>query len=356
MMTWLFRLLVVAASALVGITSVAADEAASPRWSIALHGGAGVITPDQMTPEREAAYRASLNEALSAGAAVLDAGGSALDAVEAAIRVMEDDPLFNAGRGAVFTAAGRNELDASIMDGADLDAGAVAGVTGVRHPITLARAVMENSRHVMLQGEGAERFADEQGVERVDPAFFYTQRRWNSMSATLTEQGAPLPDLPDGITPASLDEEPEDKGDARKHGTVGVVARDAQGNLAAGTSTGGMTAKRWGRVGDSPIIGAGTYADNRTCAVSSTGWGEYFIRLGIAQRICLRMQLLGEDAQRAGDHVIHEELGPLGGDGGVIIMDAEGNAFYSFNTRGMYRARQNADTPAQVDIYGMPGE
>jgi L-asparaginase / beta-aspartyl-peptidase len=325
-------------------------------WSIALHGGAGVITPDAMTPEREAAYRDALSRAIQAGAEVLNSGQSALDAVEASIRVLEDDPLFNAGHGAVFTATGRHELDASIMDGETLKAGAVAGVSTVRYPLSLARLVMEQSPHVMMQGVGAEEFANEQGVERIANGALSTQRRWNSLMRTLTDQGRPLPGPPDGFVPQSADEEPEDKGDARKHGTVGVVARDRKGNLAAGTSTGGMTGKRFGRVGDSPVIGAGTYADNRACAVSATGWGEYFIRLGIAQRICLRMQLAAESAQVAGDHVIHQELGPLGGDGGVIIMDPQGGVAYSFNTAGMYRARQSEGEPLRIGIYGAASE
>lgn len=254
------------------------------KWALAIHGGAGVIQRQAMSREREAEYRAALAAALNAGAKVLSSGDSALDAVETVIRLMEDDPLFNAGRGAVFTAEGRNELDASIMDGATLSAGAVAGVTRVRHPITVARAVMRNSSHVMLSGEGADEFARQHGLELVDPAYFFTERRWQELVTTLKEHGDPIPRRPEGAPKlqGSILTEPFES----ILGTVGAVASDSRGNLAAGTSTGGMTGKRWGRIGDSPIIGAGTYASNESCAVSGTGAGEFFIRLTIAREVC----------------------------------------------------------------------
>jgi beta-aspartyl-peptidase (threonine type) len=302
-----------------------------------------------MDAATDAAYRAALTESARAGGDMLSRGGSSLDAVEAVIRRMEDDPLFNAGRGAVFTAEGRNELDASIMDGATQKAGAVAGLTRTRHPIAAARAVMEKSPHVMLVGEGAERFARAQGLEEVAPSYFFTERRWRGLETELRRQGLPVPARPQGAPP------PEPRAslaplDERKFGTVGVVARDSQGRLAAGTSTGGTTAKRWGRVGDAPVIGAGTWADTG-CAVSATGTGEYFIRLAVARTICARMALGGENAQRAADAVIQRDLSALGGDGGVIVMDAQGRAAWSFNTSGMYRARLAAGGAPVVAIY-----
>jgi beta-aspartyl-peptidase (threonine type) len=266
-------------------------EAQQPhKWAVVLHGGAGVIERGQMDPKTEAAYRADLQTALQKAADTLDKGGSALDAVEAAIQFMEDDPLFNAGRGAVFTAAGKNELDAAIMDGSNLKAGAVAGVTRTRHPISLARAVMEKSPHVMLIGSGADEFAAANGLEMVDPSFFFTERRWQELVDELKKEGKPIPPRPNGVSPVGAPPSPAGKPEAHKFGTVGVVALDKQGNIAAGTSTGGLTAKMWGRVGDSPIIGAGTYADNRSCAVSGTGAGEYFIRLTVARTICALVQ------------------------------------------------------------------
>ena len=331
-----------------------------PDWAIVIHGGAGVIERESMTAETEAAYRAALDAAVTRGRDVLDTGGSALDAVEAVIRGMEDDAMFNAGRGAVFTAAGRNELDSSIMDGETMNAGAVAGVTNVRHPISLARAVMENSRHVMLRGEGAETFAEEQALELVDPAFFFTERRWQALEGALEAQGLPVPARPEGAP------EPEEVDhtllirDALEHrfGTVGVVAMDREGHIAAGTSTGGMTAKRWGRVGDSPVIGAGSYADER-CGVSATGSGEYFIRLSVAARICMEVEIADRSAedvpaigQTAADMVIHGPLTDMGGDGGVIVLTSDGRPAWSFNTAGMYRASQVAGEDPVIAIYG----
>ena len=336
------------------VSAAQAQEAERGRWALVVHGGAGVIERGAMTPETEAAYRAAMQAALDRGEAVLDEGGSSLDAVVAVIHGLEDDPLFNSGRGAVFTAAGRNELDASIMDGATRNAGAVAGVTQVRHPISLARAVMENSRHVMLQGEGAETFAREQGLEIVEPAWFFTERRWAALERTLISLGLPVPPRPEGAP----DPEPVDHGalerDALEHrfGTVGVVALDRDGNIAAGTSTGGTTAKRWGRVGDSPIIGAGTFADNSSCGVSATGTGEYFIRLTVASRICALVELQGLSLQAASDQVIRDELTAMEGDGGIVALDAAGNIAWSFNTPGMYRARLSEGGEPVVAIYG----
>lgn len=324
----------------------------TPRWSFAIHGGAGVIERDSLTPEQDAAYRAALHRALEAGSAVLADGGSALDAVQAAIEIMEDDPLFNAGRGAVFTAAGRNELDAAVMDGSNLQAGAVAGLTTTRHPIAAARAVMEQSPHVMLIGAGADTFAASVGLEQVEPAFFFTERRWRGLESALRNQNLPIPARPDGAPgpQASLDL-PQPPLNERKFGTVGAVALDSHGRLAAGTSTGGMTAKRWGRVGDVPIIGAGTYASNAEgCAVSATGSGEYFIRATVARDICHRTAA-GADVQTAAEAEI-ADVGSIGGDGGVIVMGVDGSPAFAINTSGMYRGAVSADTPARVAIYG----
>jgi beta-aspartyl-peptidase (threonine type) len=322
------------------------------RWAIVLHGGAGVIERATMDAKTEAAYRASLAQALDAGAQVLDRGGSSVDAVETAIKILEDDPLFNAGRGAVFTAEGKNELDAAIMDGSNLMAGSVAGVTRTRHPISLARAVMEKSPHVMLIGAGADAFAKQAGLEQVDPSFFFTERRWQSLVRQLKQEGLPIPPRPAGAPPAPAEpvaqfESPE----AHKYGTVGVAALDRQGNIAAGTSTGGTQAKKWGRVGDSPIIGAGTYASNQSCAVSATGTGEYFIRLGVAREVCNLVYFKGMPLQQAADQVIHKELDALHGDGGVIAIAPDGQMAWSFNTPGMYRARQAEGGKVEIEIF-----
>ena len=329
-----------------------ASELRSYKWAIVLHGGAGVIERKSMSAEMDAAYRAGLQTALRAGADVLARGGSSLDAVEAAIRIMEDDPLFNAGRGAVFTADGRNELDAAIMDGATLKAGAVAEVTRTRHPISLARAVMDKSKHVMLTGPGADAFSKAYGLEQADPSFFFTERRWQSLIKQLKEEGRPIPPRPAGAppppaVPLTMNEPPK----AHQFGTVGVVALDAAGNIAAGTSTGGTQAKQWGRVGDSPIIGAGTYASNQSCAVSATGTGEYFIRLTVAREVCALVEYKGMRLQDAVDKVIHGEVSGLGGDGGVIAITRDGQLAWSFNTEGMYRARTAEAGTAQISIY-----
>lgn len=300
-------------------------DTASPRFGIVIHGGAGTITPDGMSREEEKAYTEKLTEALQAGYCILERGGSALDAVVAAITVMEESPLFNAGRGAVFSAEGRNELDASIMEGGGLNAGAVTGVTTVKSPIALARAVMEKSEHVFLSGNGAEIFAQEQGLELVSPDYFYTEKRWQQLQETRKKKKLePL----------------------HKMGTVGAAALDRQGHLAAGTSTGGMTCKRYGRIGDSPVIGAGTYANDRSCAVSATGHGEFFIRLSVAHEIHALMVYRGLSLQQAADEVIHGQLAGLGGSGGIVAIDRQGRIAMPFNTAGMFRGyRRDGEAP-----------
>lgn len=328
---------------------VVAEEA--PGWSLAIHGGAGVIERDSLTPQQDAAYRAALQRALDAGSAVLRSGGAAMDAVQAAIQIMEDDPLFNAGRGAVFTAEGRNELDAAVMNGTDLTAGAVAGLTATRHPIAAARAVMEKSPHVMLIGPGADAFAASAGLEQVDPSWFFTERRWEGLVKALTEAGRPVPDRPAGApAPGAQARLPAPPLNERKFGTVGAVALDAEGRLAAGTSTGGTTGKRWGRVGDVPVIGAGTYASNRDgCAVSATGDGEFYIRATVARDICARVAA-GASARAAGQAEVDEALA-LGGSGGVIVMSLGGAPAYAMTTSGMYRGAVSSSEPARVAIY-----
>lgn len=327
-------------------------EPVARHWAIVVHGGAGVIERSSMKPEAEAAYRASITQATEAGAKVLAQGGTSVDAVEVAIQILEDDPLFNAGRGAVFTADGKIELDAAIMDGSNLKAGAVAGVTHTRHPISLARAVMEKSPHVMLIGAGADAFAAQAGLEQVDPSFFFTERRWQSLVRQLQKEGRPIPARPAGAPPPPRVPVAEiDAPGAHKYGTVGVVALDKQGNIAAGTSTGGTQAKQWGRVGDSPIIGAGTYASNQSCAVSATGTGEYFIRLGVAREVCNLVYFKGMPLQQAADQVIHKELDALHGDGGVIAITPDGQLAWSFNTPGMFRARLSEGGKLQIGVY-----
>ena len=311
--------------------------ASAQKAMLVIHGGAGTITRQGMKPEMEKQYRAGLEQALRNGHGLLAKGGSSLDAVEAAVRTMEDNPIFNAGKGAVFTHEGRNELDAAIMDGRTKAAGAIAGVTIIRNPITAARAVMEKSKHVMMAGRGAELFATKMGLEIVDPSYFWTERRWKSLQDDLLkEQGAkPQASLPDD----------------RKFGTVGAVAVDAKGNLAAATSTGGTTNKQFGRIGDAPIIGAGTYAENESCAVSATGHGEFFIRWTVAYDIAALVKYRGMSVKAAGDEVIHKKLAPVKGDGGVIILDAKGNFAMPFNTEGMYRGWIGADGVPHVEIY-----
>jgi len=308
-----------------------ATVTAPRKWTLAVHGGAGVIERGDLTPAKEAAYRAGLAAALEAGRKVLAAGGTSLDAVEATIRVLEDDPLFNAGRGAVFTADGHNELDASIMDGTTRRAGAVAGVTRTRNPITLARAVMEKSPHVMLARDGADRFSVEQGLPQVSPDYFRTEERWQQL-LDWRRDNAKLLDP------------------THSRGTVGAVAIDVKGHVAAGTSTGGLTGKRWGRVGDSPVIGAGTYAADGNCAVSATGSGEYFIRASAARQLCDRIAWHGESVQSAAAATI-ADIGDLGGDGGVIAIDGAGNIAFAMNSSGMYRGWVSSEKSAATAIY-----
>lgn len=340
---------------LIGAVTMSTMQAAAQqthRWAIVLHGGAGVIERKSMTPALEAEYRSGIQKAIDAGAKVLDGGGSSLEAVEAAIRLLEDDPNFNAGRGSVFAADGQNEMDAAIMDGATLKAGAVADVTATRHPISLARAVMEKSPHVFLVGEGADEFSKSAGLEQEPPAYFFTERRWQSLVKQLKKEGLPIPPRPQGA-PAEPKEPIADlePPEVHKYGTVGVVALDRQGNLAAGTSTGGTQAKRWGRVGDSPIIGAGTYASNLSCAVSATGTGEYFIRLTVARTVCALVEYKGYKLQQAADEVIHNELQALHGDGGLIALTPDGQMAWSFNTPGMFRAKLAEGGKLEMGIY-----
>jgi beta-aspartyl-peptidase (threonine type) len=341
------------------------ETTAQPDWSLVIHGGAGVIERARISPETDAAVRAALTRALEAGGAVLKSGGAAMDAVQAAILVLEDDPNFNAGHGAVFTYEGTNELDAAVMDGAERKAGAIARAHHTRNPILLARKVMEESPHVLLSGEGADRFSKEQGLEQVDNAYFGTPERKRQLEELKAKKV--------GWFDVDL-----------KYGTVGAVARDTNGNVAAGTSTGGLTGKRYGRIGDSPLIGAGTYADNRACAISATGAGEFFIRVGVAHEICTRIRMkaearaefLTQEAARGGktldapaqdrllasmlsaeevqgiaDAVI-AEMGALGGSGGIIYLTPWGHQGYSFDTPGMYRGMASSDGTSSVAVYG----
>ena len=334
--------LAIAALYAVSIVGVFAQDTSEPNSNAAhsgpitvvIHGGAGALAPGRYSAEEEAAFKAKLTEALSIGYSVLEDGGTALDAVEEIIVLMEDSPLFNAGKGAVFTRDGKNELDASIMDGTTRNAGAIAGVTKVKNPIRLAREVMENSEHVMFARAGAEKFAKQRGLEFVKEKYFYTDHRWRSYKEARRREkkGASLP----------VD---------TKFGTVGAVVLDAYGNLAAGTSTGGMTLKRYGRVGDTPILGAGTFADNNSCAVSSTGHGEFFMRLTIARDICAQVEYGGKSVSDAANDVIHNRLENLGGTGGVIVLGPDGDYSMTFNTAGMFRGVKTADEE-MVAIYG----
>ena len=332
------RCAVVALSAAVlGVATASAGPGpAADQKPIALviHGGAGTMSRAELGAEQEAGIRAALDAALRAGEAVLERGGTALDAVTASVVLLEDSPYFNAGKGAVFNAEGINELDASIMDGDGQRAGAIAGVHRVKNPIRLARAVMERSKHVMLVGDGAEAFAKETGgIELVDPSYFRTEQRWKQLEAARGREQAGAP-----------------SGDGAYFGTVGAVALDREGRIAAATSTGGMTNKRWGRVGDSPIIGAGTWADAR-CGVSATGWGEFFIRLAVAHDICARMAYGGLSLKVAADEVVMRRVPAAGGDGGVIALDADGNIAMPFNTGGMYRAALHPDGSRHIAIF-----
>ena len=327
-------------------------QAQAGKWAIVLHGGAGVIERLSMTPGRDADYRAGMDRAIHAAAKVLDANGSAVDAVEAGLRVMEDNPLFNAGKGAVFTADGKNELDAAIMDGKTMDAGSVAGVTRTKNPISLAKAVMQQSPFVMLSGASADRFAASVGLQQVDPSYFFTEERWQSLVRDLKKERLPIPPRPAGAPPAPAKPIAQlETPDAHKWGTTGIVVRDRAGNIAAGTTTGGLTGKKFGRIGDSPIIGAGTYASNQSCGVSATGTGEYFIRLTVARTICALVQYKGMRLQAAVDDVIHGQLTAMKGDGGVIAMTPDGQIAWGFNTPGMFRARLIEGGAVQVGIY-----
>ena len=314
-------------------------------FAIIIHGGAGTILKKNMTDEREAEYKAKLEEAIRTGHEILKNGGTSQEAVIKTIQVMEESPLFNAGKGAVFTHEETNELDASFMDGKTLNAGAVAGVTNVKSPIELAVKVMTNSDHVMLSGKGASTFAKEQGLEIVDPSYFYTERRFQSLQRIKNKAKTELDH--DDKKAAFYDADIKNV----KYGTVGCVALDKNGNIAAGTSTGGMTNKRWGRIGDAPIIGSGTYANNKTCGVSSTGWGEYFIRSQVAYDISAQMEYGNKSLQEATKDVIQNKLTTLGGTGGVVALDKDGNMQFEFNTAGMYRASMDDDGNLVVKIY-----
>jgi L-asparaginase / beta-aspartyl-peptidase len=320
----------------------------NPRLGFVIHGGAGVIRRGDLSPEKEKAYRDSLEQAVLAGYRVLQNGGTSLDAVETAIRMLEDNPLFNAGKGAVFTNDGKNELDSSIMDGRTLAAGAVAGLHRIKNPISLARMVMEKSPHVMMAGAGAEKFAVQNGVKLVDEKYFWTEDRWKSLQRVL-EQEKRKAEAEKNAKKASFNIDYA-KEPVNKFGTVGAVALDKNGNLAAGTSTGGMTNKKFGRIGDAPIIGAGTYANNNTCAISATGWGEFFIRAGVARDISALMEYKGMSVQQASDTVL-KKVQTLGGGGGVVAIDKMGNIGISFNSEGMYRAYINRDGKPIVEIY-----
>lgn len=315
-------------------------------FGIAIHGGAGTILKENMTDSLEMAYQNKLEEAIKAGHEVLAKGGTSMEAVTATINIMEDSPLFNAGKGAVFTNDGKNELDASVMDGKTLNAGAISGVTTIKNPINLAVAVMNKSEHVMLSSTGAEQFAAEQDIEIVAPSYFYTQRRFDALQSVIKRTEENFKNDEDAKV-TYYDSFIKDS----KYGTVGCVALDTYGNLAAGTSTGGMTNKKYNRIGDAPIIGAGTYANNASCAVSSTGWGEYFIRGMVAHDIAAMVEYKKITVKEAAREVIQDKLTKLGGTGGIIAMDNQGNVAMEFNTAGMYRAQMNSEGVLDIKIY-----
>ena len=339
--------------ALFGSIALHAQQTAR-KWLIEVHGGAGDILRSTTEPSLDAAYRQKLNEAIIAGGGVLERGGSSVDAVETAIRILENATLFDAGKGAYFNAAGKNELDAAIMDGSTLNAGSVAAVTRAQHPISLARAVMERSGHVMLVGKGADEYLHSIHGEEVEPQYFFSESKWQALVEQLKREGKPIPQPPSG-TPAALTGSlgPIYRSQAGSHhyGTVGVVAMDRNGNLAAGTSTGGSQGKLPGRVGDSPIIGAGTYAANGSCAVSATGMGEYLIRLTIARDVCALVQYKGMRLQDAANVMIHTRLENLHSEGGLIAITPDGQAVWSYNTPGMFRARLRQGGKVQISIY-----
>ena len=320
----------------IAMTLTHAGESGAP-IAIAIHAGSGTINKGDFSADKEREIRETLERAVRAGHEILATGGASLDAITRAITILEDSPHFNAARGAVFNAEGKNELDASIMDGSDLNAGAVASVHNVRNPVLLARKVMTDSVHVMLMGAGAEQFARDHGIAFEDDDYFFTEYSWQQLQKAKAK---------DNGETTFLSETPD-----QWFSTVGAVALDSQGNLAAGTSTGGMTNKRWGRVGDSPIIGAGTYADNQSCAVSATGHGEYFIRATVARDICARVQYTGMGLAKSANQVINKELVEMGGSGGIIALDPQGNIALTFNTAGMYRASVDIDGKVTVAIY-----
>jgi L-asparaginase / beta-aspartyl-peptidase len=325
------------------------DKAPIHGWAIAIHGGAGESEWEHMDAATASAYHDSLAKALAAGSAVLKGHGKALDAVEAAVKVLEDDPLFNAGRGSAFAADGKNEMDAAIMDGATLAAGSIADVEFTRHPISLARAVMEHTPYVMMVGPGADEFSRTQGLEQQPPSFFFTEMRWQEFAAIMRASGRSVPARPAGVGPGPMASSGA-HGFTHRFGTVGAVARDSEGHLAAATSTGGMQGKMPGRVGDSPLIGAGTYASDRSCAVSGTGVGEYFIRLTLARQVCTLVEQ-GQTPQQAADRMIHSELPALkGGEGGVIVMAPIGEPVWSSNTLGMFRAKEEEGSSPDIHV------
>lgn len=323
----------------------------SDKYVLVIHGGAGTILKSQMTEAKEKAYQAALDTALQRGAVILKSGGSALDAVEATVRYMEDNPLFNAGKGAVFTNEGRNELDAAIMDGKTLMAGSVAGVTTIRNPISAARAVMEKSPHVMMAGRGAEQFAQQQGLEIVDPSYFFTEDRWKGLQKAKEADSLARLKKDKAVINGFSELYPSSAGVIGKYGTVGAVALDRHGNLAAATSTGGMTNKKFGRIGDAPIIGAGTYANNNTAAMSGTGWGEFYIRLVLTKSISDMMEFGKKSLKEAADEMVMKRLPALGGDGGLIGVDKDGNIAMTFCTEGMYRGYLKSDGRKEIKIY-----
>ena len=315
---------------------------AQKKYVLVIHGGAGTILKSNMTAKQEDEYKAKLTEALKAGYAEIQKGNSSVDAVAASIMIMEDSPLFNAGKGAVFTAEGTNELDASIMYGKDKSAGAIAGVHTIKNPITAAIAVMQKSEHVMLSGVGAEEFAKEQKLDIVDPSYFWTKNRWEGLQKLKQKEKTTTKKVSQSTLPESYEID-------QKFGTVGAVALDKSGNIAAGTSTGGMTNKKYGRIGDAPIIGAGTYANSQV-GISATGWGEYFIRATAARTIAAKMEYQNKNIQTATQETI-DEIGKMGGDGGVIALDKNGNIAMPFNTAGMYRGAITEDGEVMIEIY-----
>ncbi len=315
------------------VSSIQHPASSIQNWVLVIHGGAGGTAGQKMAEADQLQYTTKMTEVLKAGAAVLSKGGTSLDAVETCIRMMEDSPLFNAGKGAVFTEEGKNEMDASIMDGKTLKAGAVAGVTTIKNPISAARAVMEKSKHVMLTDGGAEKFAKEQGLEIVPPSYFYTKKRWDEFQRIHQMENDHKTDT------------------AKGHGTVGAVALDSHGDLAAATSTGGMTNKMKGRIGDTPVIGAGTYANNNTCAVSCTGHGEYFIRNVVAYDVSARMEYKGQNLVEAAGDIVNVKLKSQGAEGGLIAVDINGNIAMPFNTALMFRGSISADGKISVEIY-----